>query len=525
MSLQDESFPADELFDQLNNVSGLGARSNLFSEHHQPAAFERDPAPFLEICYDNADGDGDGDADVANKSAKTCVSDPVGRDQEDEEDDDADEGCAVISNGRSNKAVSYQDIHSAYTKRRYRHVTSKVGQYIAEIQAQDQKRRSASRMGFQRHSSMPEYLTPKSRRTEGHFEVENELPKMDNSSHSYSNSSCSCERLLAKVESLQEDKESLQHDKEHLQAYNDYVQGCLNKKIADMLQMRHNFETLRTELSDCHQKLSRYQNHSVRSLNSWLPTGIERATQTDFSAATCPSATGNALALTTPHPHSMDNLSFNSTDGSIEMALLSVTPPVRIQQNPGRSKMAILPQSLDYSSVIIEADGSGNGEVRGDSSSRELARREPAPNNSESSQPSSNDSAIEVEGHEEERASSRRRGHQADSGGIYFFDKRNSRVVEVLRIKLSQNQSLDTSQNQSINDSQAHLLVQSMSSSHRQTHVHLRTKRTTLGSRMLRLLGPCVRCRNGDPNSSNATFTVGLPPMAEEEFIDPRNQG
>lgn len=88
MSLQDESFPTDELFDQLNNLSSSGARNTWFAEHHKPAVFERDTAPFLEICY--ADPDFDADGDVANKSAKTCVSDPVGRDQEDEDDYDED---------------------------------------------------------------------------------------------------------------------------------------------------------------------------------------------------------------------------------------------------------------------------------------------------------------------------------------------------------------------------------------------------------------------------------------------------
>ncbi|XP_052856601.1 protein swallow [Drosophila gunungcola] len=512
MSLQDESFPADELFDQLNNVSGPGTRSPWFSEHHQPAAFERNPAPFLEICY------ADADADVANKSAKTCVSDPAGRDQEDEEDDD-DVDEELAADGKS-KAVSYQDIHSAYTKRRFKHVTSKVGQYIAEMAAQDQKRHSASGMGFQRHSSMPEYLTPNSRRAEGrgHFDVEgeDEVPKMDNSSQSYTNSSCSYERMQAEIESLQQDKK-------RLQAYNDFVQLRLDKKMADMIQMRHNFETLRTELSDCQQKLRRHQSHSLRSLNSWPSAGIEKATQTDFLPAICSSVSGNRLALTTPHPHSVGNLTYNSSDGSIEMALLSVAPPVRIPQNPSRCEMA---KSLDFSSVSTEADGGGNGEARGDSSSGTLARRGPAPNNSETSQPSSNDSAIEVEGREEERTSFRQWSHRADSEGVYYFDKRNNRIIEVLRINLSQNQSQDTSQNQSINDSQAQLLVQSMSQSQAQGHVHFRTKRNTLGSRMLRLLGPCVRCRNGDPlnSSSNATFTVGLPPMPEEVFTDPRNE-
>ncbi|EDX17251.1 GD16194 [Drosophila simulans] len=167
MSLQDESFPTDELFDQLNNLSSGGARNTWFAEHHKPAAFERNTAPFLDICY--ADPEFDADGDVANKSAKTCVSDPVGRDQEDEDDYDEDvDGDdhklggeeAPLGSGRSSKAVSYQDIHSAYTKRRFQHVTSKVGQYIAEIQAQDQKRRNVAFAGFQRVNSMPESLTP-----------------------------------------------------------------------------------------------------------------------------------------------------------------------------------------------------------------------------------------------------------------------------------------------------------------------------------------------------------------------------
>ncbi|XP_017064110.1 protein swallow [Drosophila eugracilis] len=510
MSLQDESFPADELFDQLNNLSSLGSRNTWFSEHHQPAAFERNASPFLEICY--ADGDPDGDADVANKSAKTCVSDPVGR--EDEEDDDIDDGGdgqlsgekAPLRNGRGSKSVSYQDIHSAYTKRRFKHVASKVGQYIAEMQSQDQKRRSASGSGFQRHSSMPEYLTPTSQRVNGH----DSHFKMDDNSHSNSNcnsnpnSSCSYERLLA-------ENESLQQDKDRLQAYNDYVQLRLDKKVADLLQVKRNFETLRTELSDCQQKLKRHQSHSLRSLNSWPPMGISKATQTEFSVATISSEN----ALVTPHP--LNNVTYNSSDGSIEMALLSVGPAVRIPQTLGQSKRVIHPQSLDFSSVSGEGDGHVTGEAPG-SSSRALARRAPAPNNSESSQPSSNDSAIEVEGHEEERATSRQwSGHRE---GIYYFDKRNNRVIEVLGINLAQNQSQNTSQNQSINDSQAQLLVHSLA----QSHVRFGSKRTTIGSRMLRFLGPCVRCRNNDPLNTSNSYTVGLPLMPEEEFTDPRNR-
>ncbi|XP_016936916.2 protein swallow [Drosophila suzukii] len=524
MSLQDESFPADELFDHLNNPSGQAARRSYFSEHHQPAAFQRNASPFLEICHADADVDGDGDADVANKSAKTCVSDPAGRDQEDDVDvDDGQLGDekAPLGSGRGSKAVSYQDIHSAYTKRRFKHVTSKVGQYIAEIHAQDQKRRNASGSGFQRHSSMPEYLTPNSRRDgdhDGHF-------KMDSSpTHSHSNSncnsSCSYERLLAEIESLQQDRERLQHEKKHLQAYNEHIQLSLDKKMADNIQMKRNFEIMRTELSDCQQKLRRHQSHSLRSLNSWPPAGVAKATQTEplLAMATICSS-GNALK--TPLP--LGNLTYNSSDGSIELALLSVAAPVRIPQNPDQSKKAIRPQSLDFSSVSTEADGSGTGEAPGNSASRALVRRAPAPNNSKTSQPSSNDSAIEVEGHEEEQRPPARQWGQR--GGNYYFDKRNNRVIEIINLSQNPNQTVDTSQSQSINDSQAHLLVHTMA----QSHVHFRSKRNTLGSRVLRFLGPCVRCRNdpsgGDPlNGSNETYTVGLPLMPEEEFVDPRNR-
>ncbi|KAH8354391.1 hypothetical protein KR084_009893 [Drosophila pseudotakahashii] len=528
MSIQDESFPADELFDQLNNLSSLGARSTWFAEHHQPAAFERNTAQFLDTCYADADedGDADGDADVANKSAKTCVSDPAGRDQEDEDDVDDGNGSQLgggegpLGSGRGSKAVSYQDIHSAYTKRRFKHVKSKVAQYIADIQAADEKRSSASGLGIQRHSSMPEYLTPTSRR-EFKTEIDTSQSLCQGQAHSQTNnSSCSEEHLLAVIENLQEDKM-------RLQARNDYIQLSLDKKRTEYLQMRRNFETLRTELSDCQQKLRRHQSHSLRSLNSWPPAGMAKATQTDSGLGSTESN-----ALITPLP--MGDLTYNSSEGSIEMALLSVAAPVpRIQQNLGQT---IHPQSLDFSSVSTEADGSGTitGEARGNSSTRAPARRAPAPNNSETSQPSSNDSAIEVEGHEEERPSSRQWIQRNQRGGIFYFDKRNNRVIEVISISQNHqdhNQCQDTSQNQSINDSQAQLLVHSMSQSQVHPNVHFRSKRssTSLGNRVLRFLGPCVRCRNGgDPSvngsNSNATYTLDFSLMQEGGFRDPRNQ-
>ncbi|XP_026838201.1 protein swallow isoform X2 [Drosophila erecta] len=363
MSLQDESFPADELFDQLNNLSSGGARNTWFAEHHQPAGFERDPLPFLEICYADADFDVDGDADVANKSAKTSASEPVGRDQEDEDDDgdvDGDgrklgEEEASLANGRSSKAVSYQDIHSAYTKRRFQHVTSKVGQYIAEIQAQDEKRRNAAFAGIQRVISMPGGLTPNSQQAYVHddeFKAENcQTPTNSNCNSNSNNSSCSYERLLAENESLQQENEGLKTETKRLQALNVYVQDRLVRKMEDCLRIKRNFETLRTELSDCQQKLRRQQSTSQQSLSRTQPATTAKATQTD-SLLAANSATGNVLV--TPHP--LGDLTYNSSKGSIEMALLSVAPATRVVQNPG----AMHPQSLDFSSVSTEADGSGS---------------------------------------------------------------------------------------------------------------------------------------------------------------------
>jgi len=118
------------------------------------------------------------------------------------------------------------------------------------------------------------------------------------------------------------------------------------------------------------------------------------------------------------------------------------------------------------------------GEAPGNSASRALVRRAPAPNNSETSQPSSNDSAIEVEGHEEEQRPPARQWGQR--GGNYYFDKRNNRVIEIINLSQNPNQTVDTSQSQSINDSQAHLLVHTMA----QSHVHFRSKRNCVRFRL-----------------------------------------
>nr|Q9U9I5.3 RecName: Full=Protein swallow [Drosophila pseudoobscura pseudoobscura] len=529
MSLEDESFPADELFEQLNSAS-IGASRQFksqFGEHDQPEAFERNPAPFLTSdCSDESSF-----IDAANKSAKTCVSDPVGLDQcEEEEEVDKDFEDSALANGnselqiksaRSSKSVSYQDIHSAHTKRRYKHVTSKVAKYIADIHAQDQQRRNATKK-FQRHSSMPEYLTPTARERGAHFSVD-ELHNLDESlDNSSAGNITDAKTPNDSYERLLSENERLQNDKEDLKSYSDYLQTKLDEKAMENMQLRRNFDVLRTDLTDCKEKLKRNQSYSLRSLNFCPPASVPKATQTDhelLSHAPNISRLSNMVAIAdsgTPLPGSnTNNLTYDSSAGSIEVALLSVAPAAR-QPNAGKPKKNIQPHSLDFSNDSTEAEPNGNGTTStGHSSSRAItSRRGAAPNNSESSHPSSNDSAIEVEAldlrspyHRQPQGSiyppMQDWGH---SDGIYFFDKRNSRVIEVRSINVSQSSNPE----QNSGTSETNLLNQS--------HVQFRHKRTSMGTRMLRLLGPCVRCTdtNQSVNASSATYTIGLPLLREE---------
>ncbi|KAH8420489.1 hypothetical protein KR009_010824 [Drosophila setifemur] len=561
MSLQDESFPADELFDELNSLGTSRSSREFkrqFAEHHQPEAFERDAAPFLGL------GLGLGQvsdcsaetsySDAANKSAKTCVSDPIGRDQEEEEEDGFDscetEGgtksndrLTKNSNTTSNKAVSYQDIHSAAVKRRYQHVPSKVGKYIAEIHAQERKRRNSGSSGsnIQRHSSMPEYLTPRAQQQReggnggGHFSVD-ELHKMNESlansseegqTSNQEEANLSYEQLLSENEALQQEKHLLEQEKSQLQSYSNYLQERLDKKVMEGLQLKMNFEAARTQLSDCKDKMERYQRHSLRSLNHCLPVGIPKATQTEGSSSVSP-ALGrlmeNATHHATPNPNTNANHTYNTSDGSIELALLSVAPQKNQPSNLGQAPRVIHPLSLDFSNESGEADGSGNGEARGRSSARPKTRRGPGPNNSESSHPSSNDSAIEVEGHES-RSPFQQQGASewGPRQGMYYFDRRNNRLVEVRAINLSQdnNQSRSSTGSQSGADSIAQLLNNSPQSGNQ-----FRTKRGSLGGFMMRVLGPCVRCSEAGRvmNANNATYTIGIPLLEDERVADRRVQ-
>ncbi|KAH8304468.1 hypothetical protein KR059_010684 [Drosophila kikkawai] len=437
MSLQDESFPSDELFEQFNNR----CPRPKFSELHQPAAFERHPAPFCDSY-----------TDVADKSANTCVSDPVGRHEAEDEDEEKIEndeyelrgGCG----GRGSMAASCQDVHSAYTKRKYQHVTSKVAKYISDLN--DQKKRRSTSGSIQRHSSMPEYLTPKSRARHGggHFSVDelHQMEEVESPKASKDNSCVDYEMLqneheMLRNEMLRNENELIREEKDRLQSYSNYLQERLDAKQAQFVQLKRNFETLRIELSDKNEKLKRHQRNSLRTLNNWQPAVIARATQTDMVELESILESNN-LARPTP---SFD-LSYNTSEGSIEMALPtgeSIVSPLNPDNEPE-------------------------------------ARTTAAPNSSETSQPTSNDSAIDMENH----------GLRM---GLYYVDERRNRFIQI------QGVSRDN-----------------------QGHPWLRPKRISLGSRILRIFGPCVSCSD-QAQAMNVTFASERP-LVDETMVGQRLQ-
>ncbi|KAH8354392.1 hypothetical protein KR084_009894 [Drosophila pseudotakahashii] len=312
-------------------------------------------------------------------------------------------GKGPLGSGRGNRPVSFQDIHSAATKRRFKHVISPVAKYMAEMRSEDERRR------IERLSSMSESQKPISSQSESE-------------AHSQTNNPSYTEKELLAVVKI------LENDRMKFQDLYDDVQRRLEKKGREFLQTRGQVDILRIELSDCQQKLKREQSRSPRSLNFWPPALMAKATQTDSG---------------------LDSTDFRS---------------VGTQANEGE----------------ILAD-----ETYGNSTPREPAIRAPAPNNSEISQPSSDDSAIEVgfheeegheeEGHEEESPLSRQwiQRHQRGTS-------RSSKSARITRITVSAGAHVK------INDSQAQLVVHS--------------------------------------NASDGTYTLEFTPMPEEGLWNPWDQ-
>ncbi|XP_017871916.1 PREDICTED: protein swallow isoform X2 [Drosophila arizonae] len=497
MSLQDESFPTDELFDQLNATIASDGNNQSFQRQYSmclgldvPDNIERQVSPFLN----------------SDCSEKTCSSDPLGMEHTEsgaKRNNGVTDTHLQLGSGRSNKAVSYQDIHTAYTKRTYKHVTSKVSKYIADIHDQEKQRRTSAST-FQRHRSMPESLTPRGG-TDDQQKIDHSLSLANSSSTDMHVRDESYERLVS--------------EKDHLQSYNDYLESRLYKKINDNLVLRKNFEVIRTELTDCKEKLKRQAvapvaAQSLRSL-VYCPPNESVATQTDLPVMANLSNLSNMPALAanaTPHPNTnLNDITYDSSVGSIEIPLLSVQPAAhQLKLTKSVKKSGIIKRlSLNFSNDSADTDVTGQAltGVAVGVSMEPTGTNGATTNHSGSSHPSSNDSAIEIEGNElrSPRVNYGPMREWAQREGLIYFDKHSNRVIELVPLNPH-----ESSNGSSINQSQFSMLQYT-------ANAHIGQRKKSLAARMLRLLGPCARC--DDPNqidTSTATYTVGIPLLANE---------
>ncbi|KAL5275677.1 swa family protein [Megaselia abdita] len=150
----------------------------------------------------------------------------------------------------SSISTSYQDIHSAYTKKRYQHVKSKVAEYIASIKEQDRLSRKKRKM--QRHRSLPETLGLGSYNQIGSPAVDAVKPE-----------NCDSCGDLFKI------KES---EVEELKNLNEYLQTNLEHKVQQSFMLRRDAEKMQFELMQLKEKErsnSLARQNSVSSF-SWL---------------------------------------------------------------------------------------------------------------------------------------------------------------------------------------------------------------------------------------------------------------
>ncbi|SPP75201.1 blast:Protein swallow [Drosophila guanche] len=167
--------------------------------------------------------------------------------------------CVPPSDATQSKAEDRRKrfSHSAYTKRRYKHVTSKVAKYITDIEAQDEKSRRAKE-NLLRNNSMPEYQAePSDAKERGHFSVD-ELFAVD---LSVANDSANiCERLISEIERHRKEIVRLQEENLRVQSYSDYLQTKLDEKAMQTLIMKRNLETIRIEMECYRHKLRKYES-------------------------------------------------------------------------------------------------------------------------------------------------------------------------------------------------------------------------------------------------------------------------
>uniref|UniRef100_A0A1I8MS26 Protein swallow n=1 Tax=Musca domestica TaxID=7370 RepID=A0A1I8MS26_MUSDO len=556
MSIQDESFPYDNL--EMSQNSG----DHMIFAHHKP--------PLKRIySHDLEDGG------VEENNEESTVSSPGRNQQNDSTQSSNDDGpIEAETSGKTNasetqatetkrtefvrnpqnKSVSYQDIHSEYTKRRYKHVESKVGQYIANIKAQDEKRRSGK---FQRHRSMPETLS-------GHKSVEsvqglrnvpqkrgilrhstNDLDHIhdhesaisDHDTENFDNitgttTTSSSSREIQQDAGIYLDKqtyEQLLSDRER----GEYLQSMMDEKKAEIWRLKQNLDTMRIEYTMCKDKLKQMNQTHRLSLGGMgggggagVGFGLNAMTSVSRNSLQCllaqqethDKATQTENLLTpSPVPPLFDTpLTPDPNNNSFDHNAVGVMAPAHLKVP--KNIATIQPLSLNFSN-LLEQDNSRDCSINNTMGflrqrSNSMANRQKstplamALNNSKNMNSSANKSFIpnSESGIDIEVIESPRKQRQSRREEFIYFENRSQR---------NKNQRRDLAEAETI-CSPGGLTTMIVNTSagdsdadaSRKTH-----NRRSLGTRMMRLFGACTKCE--DPNR---TMDTTLDPSQHQSY-------
>ncbi|XP_037933221.1 protein swallow [Teleopsis dalmanni] len=322
--LQDESFPHDEILAETTFMQNVQLIDKSTNERPTSA--------------------------LSSNSAK---SDPTGL----AENTPANQNCG------QNKAVSYNDVHSAYTKRRYKHVTSKVREYINNLKTEDQTRQNLNKL--KRHCSVPETSVLLDATTQiaaatgtrgGIMSYSaGELHKSDESNlritHSLETSTGIASGSRPSSSEGQHDSSDdaaidrnytdyLTSENERLQSYNEYQRTKLHEKNGEIIRLRQSVDFLRFELNKCEDKLRKRDDrlgskgalhtliqqslHTI-PLYDYTDTKSNKAIQTDFMVPHTPQNTPISILITPDTPDTSRNTN-ETLDENDNVCLENVNP-------------------------------------------------------------------------------------------------------------------------------------------------------------------------------------------------------
>uniref|UniRef100_A0A0A1XSJ4 Protein swallow n=1 Tax=Zeugodacus cucurbitae TaxID=28588 RepID=A0A0A1XSJ4_ZEUCU len=513
MSIQDESFPHDELFEMDLSPTPLNRFQfpHRLRERQQQKLYNGEiPKSPLTLVHNFNTSSSSADQTISSAESATEQAHNAAMLHNDRMIKSDQSGLASMGETRTqllegkHKSHSYHDIHTAYTKRRYKHVESKVGQYIANIRSEDERRRYKLAR-FQRHRSMPEALVhdPQALKrlqlqrgvtmmadklNQALVHVIDGVEEENEEEEGVAEQEASTDLSVSNVTALtsatmstqsgsggaadddDDDEDNhrrradesangvscvahkmgvvdkatyalLLNERDRLQSYNDHQQMILDEKQSEIIRLRHNVDVLRVQLSTIEDQLKRNgsgrqgltgmtsgsfgHSQSVTNGMPYWATGRQslqgllycaskttKATQTEFARHTPPPPpppSPSPLHLGLPHneqhlfvtPEMSDDNNNHCVDGTTETTERNM-----------KSVAAIQPMSLNFSNYTDAA----SAERRLAKDSAILRRRSnslkfrhiqvqtnathhnvKSQHNSRTSQPSSSDSAIDVE--------------------------------------------------------------------------------------------------------------------------------